>query len=436
MLAGAAVLYGTPGVSCDGVCDAGPFCQLREQVLAGGGAVEVELQVTSAGRGLAAARALQRGELALRVPLPMTLGWDTIDADVLGVVDATTRHFYLEAHGDGEGRLPNWAEQAELAARSAVEEIVIAVGLLEARRVGGASPFAAYLASLPSEPPPNYPYWPEAWRRALDPLRQGISLRSDFAAKAAIIGRVGEQLWGSTAALPEEDADIRWAMSMHLSRSVAGRMVPLVDFANHAFEANAALGCDEDLGACYVRATQPVRAGEQLLVTYFERSDVHLLASFGFQAGDANPFALVSAPWPWPPERSPAAGGNCSGLDLGSEELTLRLDAAKGIWLGTDVVHCLRDIASGDNEDQTRLAAGYVLGACRSWRERLLRSQRILQEAGDESGAFPVALASTSAAINRCLAVALPGAEEGNGPRGSGECAAGSPVASVTGGAR
>merc|ERR1712070_713505 len=152
--------------------------------------------------------------------------------------------------------------------------------------------FKAYIASLPPEPVNNYPFWPERWRNAADGI-MGTELRNLYEMERRYLGRLGNLLHNLGDGEAFSAAEIDRAISVTTSRSVLQRLVPILDFANHDFEENAAFGCDEVAAMCYLRMKRPVAAGEQILVNYGHRGNLQLLAVYGFHV-PANPCSTVA----------------------------------------------------------------------------------------------------------------------------------------------
>lgn len=246
--------------------------------------------VESGERGLAANAPLRSGEVILRVPLLL----------------AITEH-------------PDDEESNEIMNTGAAWSVRLAAKLLRMRDQGDACPWAPYLSVLPdSVPSPLISFtWEDTWQIAYAPMRR----------------KLDDAVWmagAAWAALPSGAAgksnptrsDFDWALSIVHSRTfgvaacgggVGIRMlVPLIDMLNHAgdivrtpfgapapqceatdnvrWDIATKIGGDQIM---VLSATRDIAPGEELLLSYGERSNEDFFLFYGF-VPPRNPHDAVS----------------------------------------------------------------------------------------------------------------------------------------------
>ncbi|CAK0894919.1 unnamed protein product [Prorocentrum cordatum] len=214
------------------------------------------------GNGVFATRDFAEGEVIARVPCSMTIS-------SLGAPEAAAG-------------LPPWAQ--------------LAAALLHEKRLGGASRFATYLASLPqAQDMPTHPmFWPRGLRPdALWPASpQGL-----FTARHALMRGVALTRALLSAGLAETEQEARWALAMVDSRSFClGAMgekpnlsfTPMLDFLNHEVEGGGMRpSCsmnDRSLQEGFVQlsADRDLKAGEELLISYDYGPSMQIFTRYAF----------------------------------------------------------------------------------------------------------------------------------------------------------
>eukprot|EP00887_Chlorella_sp_A99_P006062 scaffold22.g6062.t1 len=247
------------------------------------------------GRALVAAQPIRAGEALLRVPPHLLL---TPAAAAAGPGAAAA------AAAAAGGALPDWT--------------LLALWLAEARAAGGAHAWAPYLAALP-EDPGSVLSWSDAQVAGLHgshlhTLAAGIRAAAAATrreARAALAAAAAAAAAGGSAPPPPPPSDeqLDWALGILLTRLVRlgagaaapgggggsnehGRssgaaleveaLVPLADFANHDCAAACHLAWDAAAGGVVLRPDRGYAAGEEVVISYGERTSGELLLSYGF----------------------------------------------------------------------------------------------------------------------------------------------------------
>jgi len=217
------------------------------------------------GRGVVARRDVARGERLVTVPRAAMI----TDVDVARD---------LAAVGGGAAGL-------ELRSRHSEQALWLARA-----RADAASPWARYLDAVPAAFPALPLFRPGAELAALAGTRALIAV-SDL----AVSHRDDYALLCSRcpAAHALSLADYAWGRAVAGSRSFAitaadgsaRALVPVADMFNHGPEA-AAWGFDDDAQRFEVWAERPLRAGEEICISYGGHDNAVLLASYGFTLAD------------------------------------------------------------------------------------------------------------------------------------------------------
>ena len=251
--------------------------RLAAFVRAGGGRASVTRVGEGArGRGLFAARDISAGEAVVSVPLSIVMSDDAMPEPYPGAP---------------------WS-------------VTLAAALLTQQRLGAASDWAAYVSSLPKETI-GWANSPEAGKDRRDALGCDAAAEEEMERYATLVDGSHRAMTMMHHGWSAEEW--RWAMSQVHSRTfrVETRgggedlrvMVPWVDLLNHDSREDVwqcewgaewgGDGKDRDDGAFVVRAARDIAAGEELLISYGERSDRHFLLFYGFLP-DPNPHNAVA----------------------------------------------------------------------------------------------------------------------------------------------
>ena len=266
-------------------------------------------------RGLVTTESVDVGTVLLEVPLTATL------------VD----------RGDGTsaeslpGEPPEWSA-------SLPWNVQLALAVL-AQRADPTSPWAPFLSSWPSEPPPLPKNLEPAQLAEAQDMRFEADVDGDYFWAAEQYAAVVEAAEAASLPTPCSDAELRWALELVWSRvlrlscgtthGVRRLLVPVLDLANHepqpsalfTYTAAAAGG-----GAVRLHAVRPLRAGDAVTITYGEESGAHFCQYYGFVPRD-DPYAswqispltlLAAVPVSMlaPPEGGWAAAAASGALDL------------------------------------------------------------------------------------------------------------------------
>jgi len=271
---------------------------LKEWVASSGGAADA-VRLTDCGgglRGLKAARDLAKGDEILRIPRSIILDVERAEASPVSGVWRSSG-----------GALPGYLK--------------LGLALLYEVRRGAASDLLPYLAMLPTQDEFAAGGGPAAmWsddelaltecahlidfakRRRGQSRGEGVpALQPDaLAASWAECGLPGE---------PPGGDELAWAVGAVTSRAYGvgsgSGLVPVVDMANHDGRTpqHTAKGLEEDGRSFVVLATEPIRKGTQVCLSYGELPNCVLLPQFGFV------LASLDAP-PEPPARPTSAGAS------------------------------------------------------------------------------------------------------------------------------
>ena len=266
-------------------------------------------------RGLVATEPVEVGAVLLEVPLTATL------------VD----------RGDGTaaeslpGEPPEWSA-------SLPWNVQLALAVL-AQRADGTSPWAPFLSSWPSEPPPLPKNMEPAQLAEAQDMRFEADVDGDYFWAAEQYAAVVEAAEAAGLPTPCSDAELRWALELVWSRvlrlscgathGVRRLLVPVLDLANHEpqpsalFTYSAAAGGG---GAVRLHAVRALEAGDAVTITYGEESGTHFCQYYGFVPSD-DPYAswqlspltllaAVPASLLAPPEGGWAAAAASGALDL------------------------------------------------------------------------------------------------------------------------
>ncbi|KAG8468615.1 hypothetical protein KFE25_013698 [Diacronema lutheri] len=258
-------------------------------------AVRVDIDAASGVRGLVTTRAAQIGEVLLEVPLDKALADADAGADPLS------------------GACGPWA-------RHLPPHTQLALALIREWRLGDASAWAPYLASLPADGALCLPKdmsehelamaqdvrfemeaeslffaVHSALDEALDAIDGGgeDELRdADAVEAAAAHGRTGDETrWQGE---PPSAAEFQWAMSLVWTRclrldvgpcgGVRRLLVPCVDMANHDAQPSAFFASAHGAGAAAVRlhAARALSVGDEVTLSYGEGSAEHWAQHYAF----------------------------------------------------------------------------------------------------------------------------------------------------------
>eukprot|EP00035_Acanthoeca_spectabilis_P031345 m.13711 g.13711 ORF g.13711 m.13711 type:complete len:459 (-) comp4701_c0_seq1:95-1471(-) len=271
-------LAATRSVGTDGGSEEGSAEErLRQWVEASGGTVHpglrvgiprsVQAGVGTQGAGLVAATALPEGLTLTELPAQCFLTAES----------ACTRHPALTEVVEA---VPEqlWPARLGLAA-------------LAERAAGDESPFASYIQLLPVkfDGVPIFFGPEEIAALQYAPVQHQIKLRGRFLHEFAT-----HRLLGVTAPfggqLVQTDA-LGWGFAAASSRAfgLAGpsgprAMLPLIDMANHSFVGNAVVKFGS--GGAKLVTVAPVAEGDEILISYGEHPNDHLLLDYGFVVGN------------------------------------------------------------------------------------------------------------------------------------------------------
>jgi hypothetical protein len=218
---------------------------------------------------LALREAVRAGELLLKIPFNLSVTSDWGGDPLMPQVG-------------GEGVPPFW----RLVAR-----------LLRHRAAGSDSPYAPYIATLPSTHP-----LPLGWPAEELRLLRGTRVHTVVAEQQISISEAVATLFPTAEWAGEE---LEWAAAMVWSRAFshadetgqqAYTMVPFLDSANHgarlvarAAERQRLVVRDSLQGARFVYAPQAMPAGSEYLHDYGALSHAELFSQYGFVPGEPNP---------------------------------------------------------------------------------------------------------------------------------------------------
>lgn len=253
--------------------------------------------VPGQGRGLVAAREINKGELLLGVPRRLLL------------TPRRALEELPEEHAEALAELPEYS---------------VLAGYLAAAATPGYIPetsFSKYIAALPPASGCVIE-WPERETRELLRGSPTLTAALERRAQADFMRAELRDAFNAAGLRPPPDGALTWALSMLLSRAVrlenmavetaagdatkggAGEgkgelaLVPWADFANHSPTANAS-GAHIDWrsgvtsGAVTLPAARDYREGDQVFGSYGDRTSAELLLSYGFVPADTPPCEAV-----------------------------------------------------------------------------------------------------------------------------------------------
>jgi len=192
-------------------------------------------------RGLVSTCDIAAGDSLLVVPRSAILSDYTVDQDVIDLVD------------DEMGRRAAYSR-----------DLTLAAGLLFERAKGRLSAFADYVASLPAdkELPDNLVVWDDTQLNASASILSDVVLWRRLVLQGLHnIVHSRPRLFGSV-----DMQDCKWAMAIVISRQVHGRLIPILDHANHGTDPNAEIACDAS--GCKMIALRDVAKGKEVTINY------------------------------------------------------------------------------------------------------------------------------------------------------------------------
>lgn len=353
------------------------FASLRAHVRQLGGLVDVgivEHAPNNAGRGLIASRAARAGEEVLAVPYGAIVSPRTLPPNTSTAAAAALQEYDQHLI---EGERTDERSHADLA---------LVAFLLESRRGDNADNaelnHAAYVLSLPADPPQSFLSWPEAWQRAADVMTGStLSWVSELLAQARILVK-------RLARGPPAKKDIEWAVGVVMSRRLERGLVPILDIANHAFQANSKHECDDARQLCVLTLLNDINVGDDVFINYGNLGNTLLLGFFGFSV-PGNPYASAGISWP---DAAAAPPEGCRDLHP-----LFSLLADENTALPVHSLECLSKVTDGRADGTTfgkTRARDHILDTCSMYAEAARESQdkfRALALDADRLDAAPIA---------------------------------------------
>lgn len=326
-------------------------------------------------RGTKAQRSLKRGDEVLRIPRDIIL--DETRAGPVAVL------FGDDEIESGGAPLPAYAR--------------LALMILHEQRLGEASRVAPYIAMLPS--PADFAaeggpavMWTDEELEATEcaKLVGDAKRRRGVLDHPALEPSTLSARWRE-AALPGEPptaSELSWAVAAVTSRAYGAEeggvrlslLIPMVDMANHAHVPRTVKGLEEEGEAFVVLAAEPIKAGQEVHLSYGNVPNLLLLMQFGFVLADHPPdIGLVNC-------EAAFEGGDGSVLSELAEEGRLMRDAdgSASAWqpAGPALQAALQALAEADALPAALVAAADLPAAAEAEAEAVgLASYRQLLQA-------------------------------------------------------
>ena len=267
------------------------------------------VQTPSIGWGLTASRDVDVGERLILLPRVLQMTYSLQDRESTSSSDQAT------AEQDREPDTPLYLKELIAQIPDELWSVRLGLALLHERALGGKSPFFQYISLLPAmhRGLPLF-FGPEAVD-ALQylPLVVQVKRRSRFLIdySSGPLKDVTAGKDGKTESVPFDGYSVGadalgWAFACASSRAfrVAGEgkpaaMLPLIDVANHSFEASAEVraAMGEGPGAIEMVASRPLRAGDEVTLNYGNLSNDHFLLDYGFVPQGINKHDTASLRW-------------------------------------------------------------------------------------------------------------------------------------------
>jgi hypothetical protein len=226
---------------------------------AGGDVACVEPMTFSGVRGIGATCDFEPGMKVVKVPKDLVLDALTMDRRIQRLIDEDV------------------AENKKKSGHTELFALVLAY--LSETFQGSKSAFATYLTSMPKDPPETIPLWDDEQKNALSSVLPDIVIWNNVA--LTTIRRYVQaepRVFGKPKASSQ-----RRAFSYVLSRNTQNQFIPIVDLANHNSNHNAAQQCDKK--QCWMEALRSIKRGEEVTISYGDKSDLNLLFTYGFAIG-------------------------------------------------------------------------------------------------------------------------------------------------------
>jgi len=242
------------------------------------------------GYGLAAGRAIEKGETVLKIPRET---WGPFSAQ--HALDRATAMAppFVESVRQLESSLVESSGRSE-GPQHMSGSILLAIQMLLDLRVPEVDQ-SPYVRFLPREVDSPLLWEPEEMKElAGTGALRGVLARSEF------IRVVHESLFpGGQGGLPR--TDLAWMLSLLLSRAHSGRdepmsLVPLLCCANHSLEPTGEHGYEEESESFTVVALRDHAPGEEVFISYGQHDNARLLWQYGFVLPE-NRFTKVHIDW-------------------------------------------------------------------------------------------------------------------------------------------